>query len=213
MTARAARRVAAIGLVAAARRVAAIGLVAVGLGASACAVSDDAAVKAPVPTITSPTTRGTTVAADVSLPSAKALDLDLPGVVADLDVKTCTARVSIEAASLQFNFDSAELPATGSGRDVLDAVLDRFAPASTVQVIGHASTEGNADRNGELSSQRAVAVAEAGRASHPDIAFVPVGVGSTSTTVVEDGTEATRSKNRRVELTGTAERGECQPAG
>ncbi len=41
------------------------------------------------------------------------------------------------------------------------------------------------------------------------VEFTDEGLGATSTTVVEDGTELTRSKNRRVELTGVIKVKEC----
>lgn len=193
------------------RRAELVGLVLLLLAAGCAAPPEGDALPPASSTVDRPTA-DTTVAPDVSLPAAQELDLDLPGADAVLELATCTLRVSVEAGTLHFEQDSAELPADGPGRVLLNAILDRFAGATTVQVVGHASTEGSAARNDELSRERAVAVANAGRARLPQVEFVPEGVGSTSTTVVEDGTEATRSENRRVVLSGTVRAAECSPS-
>jgi outer membrane protein OmpA-like peptidoglycan-associated protein len=155
------------------------------------------------------TTLATTVSAPISIPSAQDLNLDLPGAKGELDLVTCTLSFPIEAGTLRFHQGSAELPAEGPARDLLNAILDQFATASTVQVLGHASTEGSAEVNDALARDRAAAVASAGRARLPRVTWVDHGMGATSTTIPEDGTEATRSKNRRVELTGTIKLQEC----
>lgn len=193
----------------AARRIAMIAA-AVAILVTGCGSRSPQEDTATAPTTTeASTTLATTVAAPVSIPSAKDLNLDLPGADGELDLASCTLHFPIEASTLQFRQGSYELPAEGPGRDLLNAVLDQFATASTIQVVGHASTEGSVAGNDALARDRAAAVAAAGRVRLPEVAFIDQGLGATSTTVVEDATEVTRSKNRRVELTGTIKVKEC----
>lgn len=166
------------------------------------------------PTTTTTTTTTTlievTAPEDLDVKSYSPPELDLPGVDATIDLTVCRLDVSVETGSLGFARDSADLPTAGPARDTLLAVLDGFATAEEVSVTGHASTEGDPGRNDELSWQRAEAVASIGRDHLPDVTFVATGMGSTSTSVPEDGTEATRSRNRRVELSGVVSPEVCQ---
>ena len=65
---------------------------------------------------------------------------------------------------VQFDYDSAQMPARKAGVQTMDPVLDKVAQAIAqdsscrVCIIGHASEEGTAEYNEDLSKQRANAV-------------------------------------------------------
>ena len=86
-------------------------------------------------------------------------------------------------------------------------VLDKVAqslnlyPKTTIDIIGHASTEGDAQSNLDLSYRRAEAVRMylQGRSVLPQ-RMATGGLGESQPLVVPDDTEAKRSKNRRVQV-------------
>ncbi len=176
-----------------------------------CSNSDAPAAAPPTTPVDTSTTSVVSVPApDATLVPAADLSLELPGVDSTIDLTTCKLTIIAEPGTLHFANNSAELPDAGAGRDALNTILDQFASASSVTVAGHTSSEGSPERNQELSEDRAEAVAAAGRERLPGVEFDPSGHGSSSPIAVEDGTEATRSKNRRVELSGQVQREECE---
>jgi len=69
-----------------------------------------------------------------------------------------------------------------------------------VEIAGHADTDGNADRNLDLSQRRADAVVAyfVSRGESPD-RFIAVGYGDTRP-IADNSTAAGRQKNRRIEF-------------
>jgi outer membrane protein OmpA-like peptidoglycan-associated protein len=74
-------------------------------------------------------------------------------------------------------------------------------PKTTIDIIGHASTDGDANHNMELSRQRAdsVRVFLQGSGVLP-ARMVSTGMGETQPLVLPERTEADRKKNRRVQI-------------
>jgi outer membrane protein OmpA-like peptidoglycan-associated protein len=143
------------------------------------------------------------------LPAYEPSDPDLPGVTNTLDLGNCTKATSLDNRVLQFGRDSAELPSSGPGYDELLKVIDSFKGAESLTVVGYTSySDGTRDHNVELSRQRADAVAGVVRARlgispHTD------GLGPEHPVSKEDGTEASRIPNRRVEISGKIKSDKC----
>ena len=100
---------------------------------------------------------------------------------------------------IRFGFDSAEiLPESDPVLDALYAGLQSgSAPAS---IVGHTSTEGTEEYNQDLSERRAAAVVDALVARGIDPSrLAAVGRGETQP-MADEGTEAGRALNRRVEV-------------
>lgn len=106
----------------------------------------------------------------------------------------------IEGKVVEFEFASDQL--TEDGTDLLDELLVALVefPAVSVEIAGHADTDGSADRNLELSQRRADAVVAyfVSRGESPD-RFIAVGYGDTRP-IADNSTEAGRQKNRRIEF-------------
>ncbi|MGB9359713.1 MAG: OmpA family protein [Acidimicrobiia bacterium] len=106
----------------------------------------------------------------------------------------------IEGKVVEFEFASDQL--TEDGTDLLDELLVALVefPAVSVEIAGHADTDGSADRNLELSQRRADAVVTyfVSRGESPD-RFIAVGYGDTRP-IADNSTEAGRQKNRRIEF-------------
>jgi OOP family OmpA-OmpF porin len=106
----------------------------------------------------------------------------------------------IEGKVVEFEFASAQL--TPAGIALLDELLVplvEFA-AVPVEIAGHADSQGNADRNLDLSRRRAEAVVDyfVSRGEDPE-RFIAVGYGDTRP-IADNSTEAGRQKNRRIEF-------------
>ena len=86
---------------------------------------------------------------------------------------------------------------------VLDKVAEslNLYPKTTIDIIGHASTEGSDQANLDLSYRRAEAVRMylQGRSVLPQ-RMATGGLGETQPVVFPDDTEAKRSQNRRVQV-------------
>ena len=106
----------------------------------------------------------------------------------------------IEGKVVEFEFASDQL--TDDGGALLDQLLVALVefPAVSVEIAGHADTDGSADRNLDLSQRRADAVVAyfVSRGESPD-RFVAVGYGDTRP-IADNSTEAGRQKNRRIEF-------------
>ncbi len=106
----------------------------------------------------------------------------------------------IEGKVVEFEFGSDEL--ADDGIALLDDLLIALVefPAVSVEVEGHADTDGSADRNLDLSQRRAEAVVAyfVSRGESPD-RFVAIGYGDTRP-IADNSTESGRQKNRRIEF-------------
>lgn len=104
---------------------------------------------------------------------------------------------------VQFQFDSAGMPAKKTGAQTMDPVLDEVAaaiskdPSCRVCIMGHSSEEGPAIHNQKLSSGRAAAVQNYMTSRGISQSRVPtVGMGEKCPLIPE----STNSLNRRVEF-------------
>lgn len=147
---------------------------------------------------------------------------DCPNTPAGLPVNTsgCPARKYPEAAAptpaalpaedevivlsdlgnVLFAFDSAEL--TESAREQLTAIGNRLAGASlvSVKVVGHTDSVGSDSYNQGLSERRATSVVDfLASQGVPADKLVAEGRGE-SAPVADNGTDAGRAQNRRVEI-------------
>lgn len=106
----------------------------------------------------------------------------------------------IEGKVVEFEFASDQLTEDGTGLlDELLVALVEF-PAVSVEIAGHADTDGSADRNLDLSQRRADAVVAyfVSRGESPE-RFVAIGYGDTRP-IADNSTESGRQKNRRIEF-------------
>ena len=106
----------------------------------------------------------------------------------------------IEGKVVEFEFASDQL--TDVGTALLDEILVPLTEFSAVpvEIAGHADSQGNAERNLDLSLRRAQAVVAyfLGQGEDPE-RFVAVGYGDTRP-IADNSTEEGRQKNRRIEF-------------
>jgi outer membrane protein OmpA-like peptidoglycan-associated protein len=110
--------------------------------------------------------------------------------------------VLVMPSDVTFSKGSAQLdPAFTSVLDKVAQSLNLY-PKTTIDIVGHASTEGDAQSNLDLSYRRAEAVRMylQGRSVLPQ-RMATGGMGESQPIVVPDDTEAKRSTNRRVQIT------------
>ncbi len=141
-------------------------------------------------------------------------ELDVPGVevgvieppvtptpVADEAVPeepTCDLWMSIPADVINFADNSAEIGDHGVA--YLRGVASTFPEARRIDVVGHASADGDADHNQDLSERRAVAVAGVLAALFgEEVEITAEGRGETQPIATNETAEG-REANRRVEL-------------
>ena len=126
---------------------------------------------------------------------------------ADLRAKACEDRLAglVTTGQIVFEFASAELDRASF------ATLDKLAEAAKacpdmrIEVGGHASTEGSAEGNQQLSIRRAQSVvAYLVKAGVDSTQLQPVGYGATRPVAPND-TGENMAKNRRIEFIGSAE--------
>jgi len=106
----------------------------------------------------------------------------------------------IEGKVVEFEFASDQLTEDGTGLlDELLVALVEF-PAVSVEIAGHADTDGSADRNLDLSQRRAEAVVAyfVSRGESPE-RFIAIGYGDTRP-IADNSTASGRQKNRRIEF-------------
>ena len=122
---------------------------------------------------------------------------------ADLRAKACENKLGglVTTGQIVFNFASAELDSASF------ATLDRLAEAAKacpdmrIEVSGHASSEGSAESNQQLSVRRAQSVvAYLVKAGVESTRLQPVGYGATRPVAPND-TDENMAKNRRIEFT------------
>lgn len=102
---------------------------------------------------------------------------------------------------IRFDYDSAVIrPDSGP---VLDALFDglKDAPESSIVIVGHTSSEGSEAYNRELSERRAAAVVAALAERGIGKQRLSADGAGESQPIADNGTEAGRSLNRRVEVT------------
>lgn len=99
----------------------------------------------------------------------------------------------------------------GESHQLLLGLIDEFAGASRLSVIGHTSySDGSREHNLDLSRQRAEAVAGLVRSRLPDAQVLIDAKGPDESVAEEDGTEASRIPNRCVEIVGEITSTECR---
>lgn len=115
-----------------------------------------------------------------------------------VDNAGCPIRLILKGQ--HFNYDSAEL--TLNARELLDDVAESLAnypQKNDIEVQGHTSSEGSTAYNMELSQRRAASVVDYLRAKGVSNRLTATGYGEDHP-VADNGTEAGKSENRRVEL-------------
>ena len=202
----------------------ALAAVALGLGSLGAAACGTTAAPTTAPTttaLTAPDPGGVPVAIDgvptTTTPSAAVPttivppQLDLPEHTAELDLVSCELTVTVPNESLRFAVDSAVIP-PGPSADLLAEIARQLSTAEVVEIVGHSSPEGPYDHNLRLSAARADAVAAVLRPMLPGVDLVARGVGPDQPLVPDDGTEASRAPNRRVDITGEVTSEVCRSA-
>lgn len=123
-----------------------------------------------------------------------------PGTIkgSKVDSNGCPIRLVLKGE--HFKYDSAEL--TPNAIMILDGVakdLAAYPQKNDIEVQGHTSSEGSDSYNMRLSQRRAHSVAEYLKKKGVPNKLIAKGYGETKP-VADNGTEAGRSENRRVEL-------------
>jgi OOP family OmpA-OmpF porin len=123
-----------------------------------------------------------------------------PGTIkgSKVDSKGCAIRLILKGE--HFKYDSAELSL--NAKELLDGVaadLKAYPQKNEIEVQGHASSEGSDTYNMKLSQRRAHSVVEYLKAKGVSNKLTAKGYGETQP-IADNGTEAGRAENRRVEL-------------
>lgn len=122
--------------------------------------------------------------------------------IPDAAVRVTDEGVAINLEDIQFQPDSAVLlPSERSKLDKIAEILRKY-PDRDIQVGGHTALAGTEEGRAKLSQERAAAVAEylIGAGARSPERVVVRGYGATKP-LADNGTEAGRKKNRRVEIT------------
>ena len=121
----------------------------------------------------------------------------------NIEARETSRGVMVNLPSVNFQFDSAELTATGRNRvDQIASIVRREAPDRRIVVEGHASRESVAQEayNQRLSERRADTVADAlARDGVRGSQISSRGLGTRSP-IASNDTEEGRQQNRRVEV-------------
>ena len=129
-----------------------------------------------------------------------------PGTPKGTKVDSYGCPIKIELKGVNFLFDRAEL--TPTAKAILDKVatdLKAYPVKKTIEVRGHASTEGSAAHNLGLSQRRSQSVVDYLKLKGITNKLIAKGFGEDYPLIYPDDTEAKREKNRRVELVWTGE--------
>ncbi|NOT13756.1 MAG: OmpA family protein [Methylococcaceae bacterium] len=123
-----------------------------------------------------------------------------PGTIKDskIDANGCPIRLILKGQ--HFKYDSAEL--TLNAQSILDGVAENlvtYPQKNDIEVQGHASSEGTNNYNMALSQRRAHSVVEYLKLKGVSNRLIAKGYGETQP-IADNGTEAGKSENRRVEL-------------
>jgi OOP family OmpA-OmpF porin len=128
-----------------------------------------------------------------------------PGTAKGVKVDSFGCPIRIELKGVNFKYDSAEL--TDQAKTILDKVsgdLKAFPVKKDIEVQGHCSSEGTNAYNQRLSQRRSQSVADYLKRKGVTNKLYAKGYGE-DYPIADNGTEAGRSKNRRVELIWTGE--------
>jgi len=123
-----------------------------------------------------------------------------PGTVAGSKVDDQGCPIRIELRGVNFKYNSAEL--TDGAKGILDGVVEQLVASNEmrdIEVQGHASSEGSSQYNLKLSQRRAQAVADYLKSAGLRNRLYAKGYGE-DYPIADNGTEAGREKNRRVQL-------------
>ncbi len=123
-----------------------------------------------------------------------------PGTIkgSKIDINGCPIRLVLKGE--HFKYDSAEL--TLNATTILDGVADSlvaYPQKNDIEVQGHTSSEGSNSYNMKLSQRRAKSVVDYLKMKGVTNKLIAKGYGETQP-VADNGTEAGKSENRRVEL-------------
>lgn len=125
----------------------------------------------------------------------------LPHVGEVVELPECQLTIEVASDEIGFAYNSDVLDQRGV--DTIGAMAAQLQQATSVEIVGHTSTEGDAAYNQDLSQRRAAAVEGALRAALTAGWAGQVtsrGAGETEPKVSPDPTEADRAANRRVML-------------
>ena len=134
-------------------------------------------------------------------PSGSVHVWDLEGAVRPLEtIETDGGETTISLATdILFTPDSAEIPPNAA--DQIAALLSDIPDGASVSVGGHTDSVRGAVDNGQLSTDRAAAVADVVRRARPDLVLEVAGYADTRPAVQEKADDpSTRAANRRVEI-------------
>jgi len=123
-----------------------------------------------------------------------------PGTAKGTKVDEYGCPIRIELKGVNFKYDSAEL--TETAKSILNKTagdLSVYPLKKTIEVRGHASSEGSDEYNLRLSQRRSQSVANYLKAQGVANKLVAKGYGE-AYPIADNATEAGREKNRRVEL-------------
>jgi OOP family OmpA-OmpF porin len=123
-----------------------------------------------------------------------------PGTPKGSKVDANGCLISFILKGVKFKYDSAEL--TSNALVILDGVvvsLVSHAQKNDIEIQGHASSEGTDDYNMKLSQRRSQSVADYLKTKGVANKLTVKGYGETRP-IADNGTEAGKSQNRRVEL-------------
>ncbi|MDO9104844.1 MAG: OmpA family protein [Methylovulum sp.] len=115
-----------------------------------------------------------------------------------VDNAGCPVRLILKGQ--HFNYDSAEL--TLNAKELLDGVAESlitYPQKNDIEVQGHTSSEGSNAYNMRLSERRAASVVDYLKAKGISNKLTATGYGE-ARPIADNGTEAGKSENRRVEL-------------
>ena len=121
----------------------------------------------------------------------------------NIEARETSRGVMVNLPSVNFQFDSAELTATGRNRvDQIASIVTREAPNRRIMVEGHASRESAAQEayNQRLSERRAETVADALIREGVRANQISSQGFGTRSPIASNDTEQGRQQNRRVEV-------------
>ncbi|MEM8632563.1 MAG: OmpA family protein [Pseudomonadota bacterium] len=142
---------------------------------------------------------------DISVTYSEALD----PVAALPTPEECVTRLNAAKSERKITFDPGEATINASALELLDALAEAFddCEAVPIEVAGHTDSQGRESMNAALSQTRAEAVIDALLARRVRVGNLrAVGYGE-SEPIADNGTEAGREANRRIEFRLIEEQG------
>ena len=135
---------------------------------------------------------------DLDVEYVKALD----PLANRLTPAACVAEITTLATNTKIRFEPGSTNPDSKSRDTIDqiaAIMGR-CPTAEIEISGHTDSQGREEMNQSLSQQRADAVLDALRIKRVDIqTLIAKGYGE-SQPIADNGTEAGREANRRIEF-------------